>query len=94
MKKAIILCLALALFAAPVLASTTTCTSGSQERVISVVYLVEGQKVPCEVQYTKNGVTETPWSAQNEEGYCEEKAKELVEKQISWGWDCTETAAE
>ena len=94
MKKAIILCLALALFAAPVMASTTTCTNGSQERVISVVYLVDGQKVPCEVQYTKNGETETPWSAQNEEGYCEAKAKELVEKQIGWGWSCEEAAAE
>ena len=94
MKKALILCLAATLFATPVLASSTTCTLDSQERVISVVYLVEGQKVPCEVEYKKNGATETPWSAQNEEGYCEEKAKELVEKQLSWGWDCKEAAAE
>ena len=94
MKKTIILCLALALFATPVLASTTSCTYGSQERVISVVYLVDGQKVPCEVQYSKNGETETTWSAQSEEGYCEEKAKELVEKQVSWGWSCKEAATE
>ena len=94
MKKLIILCLAATLFATPVLASSTTCTLDSQERVISVVYLVEGQKVPCEVEYKKNGETETPWSAQNEEGYCEEKARELVEKQLSWGWDCKEAAAE
>ena len=92
MKKAIILSLALTLLATPILASTITCTSGSQERVISVVYLDEGQKVPCEVQYTKNGETETPWSARNEEGYCEAKAQELVEKQIGWGWNCTEAA--
>ena len=94
MKNAIILSLALTLLATPTLASTTTCTYGSQERVISVVYLVDGQKVPCEVQYTKNGVTETPWSAENEEGYCEEKATALVEKQIGWGWSCEEAAAE
>jgi hypothetical protein len=63
MKKTIILCLALALFSSPVLASTTSCTNGSR-------------------------------SAQNEEGYCEEKAKELVEKQLGWGWSCKEAAAE
>lgn len=94
MKKAIILCLAATLFATPVLASTTTCTMGSQERVVSVVYLVEGQNVPCEVEYIKDGLTETPWSAQNEEGYCEAKAQELVEKLIGWGWNCEEGAAE
>ena len=94
MKHAIILCLATILFTNPVLASSTTCTLDSQERKISVIYMVDGQKAPCEVQYTKDGVTETLWNAQNEEGYCETKAREFVEKQVSLGWSCKEAAAE
>lgn len=65
-----------------------TCTNGSDERVISIVYPDPEAKVPCEVRYRKQGVTETLWSAQQEVGYCEEKAKAFVEKQRAWGWNC------
>ena len=72
---------------------TYTCTHGTQERIISVVYQDQAAKVPCEVQYQKNGVTETLWNAQHEVGYCERKAQEFVEKQRGWGWTCTMAGA-
>jgi hypothetical protein len=70
-----------------------TCTQGDQERIITIVYQDQAAKVPCEVQYQKNGVTETLWNAQNEVGYCESKAQEFVEKQSGWGWDCAMAGA-
>jgi hypothetical protein len=73
------------------LANTTyVCTSGEMERRIEVVYLGT-DTVPCEVRYTKNGSTEVLWSAQAEEGYCDAKAAEFVEKQRGWGWACAES---
>lgn len=96
MKRLTTLCLfgALLMLATTVAADETyTCTYGPGERVISVVYQDQEAKVPCEVQYQKEGVTETLWSAQDEVGYCEEKAKAFVEKQRGWGWSCIETAA-
>jgi hypothetical protein len=45
--------------------------------------------VPCQVVYTKeDGTTQNLWSAENVEGYCEQKADEFAEKQRGWGWDC------
>ena len=73
---------------------TYTCTHGKQERIISVVYQDQAAKVPCEVQYQKNGgETATLWNAQNEVGYCEQKAEAFVEKQRGWGWDCAMAGA-
>lgn len=69
---------------------TYVCTQGGMERTIEVVYL-EADAVPCEVRYTKNGDTRVLWSAQAEEGYCEAKAAEFVEKQQGWGWECIKT---
>lgn len=69
------------------------CTQAGMERKIEVVYPGAG-KVPCEVRYTKDGTTEVLWNAQAEEGYCEARAAEFVEKQRRWGWDCVESAME
>ena len=71
-----------------------TCTYGQDERVISVVYQDQEAKVPCEVRYQKEGVTETLWSAEEEVGYCDEKAKSFIEKQRVWGWKCEEKSTE
>ncbi len=65
-----------------------TCTHGAQTRIISVVYETPGQSVPCAVTYTKQGTTKTLWSAQNQLGFCEDKADLFVEKQRGWGWNC------
>lgn len=89
--KTLLISSALTLLSANTLALeniTTTCNHGAQTRVIEVVYRDDSQ-LPCEVQYTKETGTETLWSAQNLEGYCEEKAAAFVEKQQSWGWECS-----
>lgn len=96
MKNMLIISLAVAslslLIAVPALADESyTCTYGPQERVITIVYLESGQQVPCEVRYEKEGATQTLWSANNEVGYCEEKARAFVEKQRGWGWRCNST---
>ena len=97
MKRLPTLCLfaSLLMFATTVASDETyTCTYGADERVISVVYQDQEAKVPCEVRYQKEGVTETLWSAQEEVGYCEEKAKAFVEKQRGWGRNCEEKSNE
>ena len=58
----------------------------SQTRELSALCM----KVPCEVRYQNEGVAETLWSAQEEFGYFEEKAKALVDKQRVWGCKCEE----
>lgn len=68
---------------------TYFCTYGQDERVLSVVYQDQDKKVPCEVRYQKDGVTETLWDAKSEVGFCEEKAQAFVEKLRGWGWQCS-----
>lgn len=82
------LCFSQVAFAEP----AYVCTQGNMERRIEVVPLGTA-KVPCEVRYTKNGNTEVVWNAQVEEGYCEARAVEFVEKQRGWGWECVESGA-
>jgi hypothetical protein len=84
---------ATAMMASSALADTYICKHGDKERVISVVYEKEGQPVPCKVVYTKDTGVETPWNAQNQAGYCEEKAAAFVEKQRTWGWTCEKQEA-
>ena len=72
------------------------CSHGDLERRVEVVYETGGA-MPCQVQYHKD--TEAPgepqilWTAQNELGYCEERASEFVGKLEEWGWDCATTVA-
>ena len=68
--------------------NVTTCTSGSDERKIEIIYETAGSKVPCKVEYTKAGATNTLWTAANEEGYCESKAAALAEKLGGAGFTC------
>ena len=95
MKKTVLAtACATAFMASSAIASETyMCKHGNQERIISVVYDVEGQAVPCKVVYTKDSGVETPWSAENLVGYCEEQAAAFVEKQRAWGWTCEKQEA-
>ena len=56
------------------------------------IYTEPGVTVPCEVHYFKDteapGDSEVLWSAQAQEGFCEQKATEFVAKLEGWGWDC------
>ncbi len=84
------LLIGIALAGAPAVASD--CEYGQLNRSISVRYDVPGQPVPCQVLYVKHdeGVESTPWSAENEGGYCEAKAAELHQTLIDLGWVCSE----
>ena len=57
----------------------------------------ESSPVPCSVVYKKltEGVEDQVlWTAENDAGYCEDKAKAFVDKQIGWGWTCVETVSD
>ena len=89
MKKLVLISVAL-FFSTPLFANQNyVCKHGDQERKISVVYQSEGQQVPCEVTYEKDGGSESLWRAENTAGYCEEKAEMFVERQRGWGWECS-----
>lgn len=66
-------------------------------REVKVNYENSESKVPCNVTYSKNseqpGEVATLWTASNEEGYCEQKAQEFVEKLSGWGWNCGNEAS-
>jgi len=67
----------------------TQCKSGSIERSVEIVFEDSTKKVPCQVKYTKEGgVEKILYSAQNKEGYCEEKAVEFVGKLTESGFSC------
>lgn len=91
MNRAIVVCLLMTLgtYAA---ANPIACANGELSRTIEVVYSDPGQAVPCEVIYNKSaeGSIETLWQANNESGYCEARAAELIEKLKSLGWECSE----
>ena len=86
----------LAAFSPSVLANEFVCRSNSETRVISVEYEHEGWQVPCKVKYDKpsESLTEYPWSATAEPGYCEDRAKFLAAKLENWGWTCAEKPLE
>ncbi len=74
-------------------AQSLVCTNGSLERLVELRYDNPGEAVPCSIVYTKpaEGVPEQIlWNAQNEEGYCEAKLEEFVDKLSGWGWSCAE----
>ena len=72
-------------------ANAWKCEHNGMVREVQVEYLGDG-KVPCNVIYDKptEGIeTKVLWFADKQEGYCEEKAQEFVNKLESWGWACT-----
>ena len=63
------------------------CQLGDAVRVIEVNY-PEGGELPCEVQYTKDGVTAVLWQASNEAGYCQQQAAGFADKLRGYGFEC------
>ena len=87
--KQLLAILLLAGYGAAALADKTVCRHGDKTRTISVDYEKRGESIPCRVKYEKADSTTYPWSAQNTEGYCEEKAAGLVARhEDEWGWKC------
>jgi|SRR5690554_3140648 len=65
------------------------CLLDNEQREIEVAYLLPDQTVPCEVRYRKDHeAPEVLWRANNQEGFCEARAQELMEKQSNWGFAC------
>ena len=76
----------------PVWSTVVICTQNQLTRKIEVVYTDPELALPCEVLYDKRneGSQSSLWRAENTQGYCEEKARQLVHKHQSWGWLCSE----
>lgn len=68
------------------------CSMQKAKRKVLVAYEKEGSKVPCKVNYLRDASStdaKVIFNATLEEGYCEKKASEFVEKLKSSGWTCT-----
>lgn len=46
----------------------------------------------CRVRYTRKSGTTYPWNARNQADYCQPKARGLVDRLVSWGWQCDSNA--
>ncbi|MFZ3229507.1 MAG: hypothetical protein WA160_04830 [Pseudobdellovibrio sp.] len=65
------------------------CKKGQIVRKVEVNYEVEGKKAPCSVKYTKeDGTEKILFTAKAEEGYCEKKSANFIEKMKVLGFDC------
>ena len=76
-------------------ADSWNCSSSDLVREVIIDYAT-GNSVPCDVVYkkqTEGFEDQVLWSAENDEAYCEEKARELVANLESWGWVCMETVS-
>ncbi|MDO6747164.1 hypothetical protein [Gilvimarinus sp. 1_MG-2023] len=66
-----------------------TCQLGETTRLIEVAYLVPEQTVPCEVRYQKNDEPGLVlWRANNQTGFCENKAQKLIREHEALGFTC------
>ena len=72
------------------------CSLNDLTRRVEIFYET-GVTVSCEVHYYKDtempGERQVLWRAANEEGYCEAKAAEFIQKLEGMGWSCTAGAA-
>ena len=74
------------------IASSWTCHNAKLTRHVTVFYPETPAPLPCKVYYTKTTENLLPrvlWKAENNEGYCEHKAEEFVERLRSLGWQCS-----
>jgi hypothetical protein len=66
--------------------------------VVSIITAAPSEDHPhgaCRVDYTKDGVTKTMWSAKTGRAYCTKRATTLVTKLAESHYSCTlQTAAE
>ena len=78
-------------------AQTWSCILDNHVREIHIQTESPSSPVPCSVVYkklTEGDEDKTLWDAQNDAGFCEEKAKAFVEKQVAWGWTCAEKVSD
>jgi peroxiredoxin len=75
-------------------ASSWSCSRNDHIREVIVEYTGQGS-VPCRVIYkkpTEDMESLLLWTADNVEGYCEEKAKAFIEKLEAWQWSCSDAS--
>jgi hypothetical protein len=78
--------------ASAVQATGYACSMAKLKRTVTVDYEKQDAKVPCKVNYVRDvdsGEAKVLFSAAAEEGFCEKKASEFVEKLKTGGWTCT-----
>ena len=78
------------LLPAGVYAASWSCMHDEKIREVIIEY-PDGGTLPCKVLYnkpTEGFEKRVLWQADNMEGFCEEKASEMVSKLESWGWKC------
>jgi len=90
--------LIVALLAAPtyVYADSWSCSSSNNVREVHIERTTSAP-VPCSVVYkklTEGSEDQVLWTANNDESFCEEKAKGLIATLESAGWVCTETISD
>ena len=76
-------------------ADSWNCSHDDLVREVIIQY-PQGGSLPCDVVYkkqTEGFEDQVLWSAESQEGYCEDKAREFVAKLESWGWVCLETVS-
>ena len=85
-----ILLTGLLVFSVSLSSANTTCKKATSFREIDIIYSNPGYKVPCEVTYQKSESSEIKilWRAENQPGYCEQQAKDFIEKFEGLGWIC------
>ena len=70
-------------------AARTICGPNGAERIVEVVALEDGKKVPCEVRYTKTGAeAKVIFQAKTQAGFCEKKADEFIAHLKTLKLDC------
>ena len=72
--------------------SQAVCKNSGLTRKVTIQYEDPNAKVPCKVLYekpTEDAPTQTLWTAAGEEGFCEQKTQEFLDKLKGWGWDCS-----
>ena len=68
-----------------------SCVQGSTMRLVSIVTTPPSDRQPrgsCRVDYTKDGVTKTLWSANTSHAYCVKKATAFVTKLAEDHYSC------
>lgn len=90
--------LAIAIITIPVsaYADSWSCSHDNNVREVHVVRTTS-EAVPCDVVYKKQteGVEDQVlWHADNDDSYCDEKARAFITKLESWGWVCAETVSD
>lgn len=77
-------------------ADSWSCSHDNNVREVHVVHTTSAA-VPCDVVYkkqTEGAEDQVLWHADNDENYCEEKARAFITKLESWGWVCAETVSD